>query len=410
MLKQFFFILFLFALAAVGSALLNPVQAQVAVKGETVHTMAGAPIKNGVVLIRDGKIEQVGPASEVKIPIGYRTLSAKVVTPGLIDAHTVIGLSGYLNQAQDQSQLDQSEAMQPELRAIDAYNAQERLVEWVRGFGVTTLHTGHGPGALISGQTMIVKTTGDTVETALLKPVSMVAVTLGSGSLAREGKSPGTRAKQIALLRSELIKAQEYVTKRDTAPDDKKPARNLRMETLSQVIKGELRLLVTVHRAEDILSALRVAKEFNVQIVLDGVAESYLVKDQIKAAGVPVIIHPTMFRSNGDTENLSMETASVLRKAGISVALQSHFEGYVPKTRVVLFEAAAAAANGLSFEEALGTVTIEAARILGISDHVGSLEVGKDADVVLFDGDPFEYTSHTTGVIINGKIVSEEAR
>ncbi|HMZ82413.1 MAG TPA: amidohydrolase family protein, partial [Acidobacteriota bacterium] len=143
---------------------------------------------------------------------------------------------------------------------------------------------------------------------------------------------------------------------------------------------------------------------------LDGAAESYLVKDQIKAAGVPVIIHPTMFRSNGDTENLSMETASALRKAGIPVALQSHFEGYVPKTRVVLFEAAVAAANGLSFEEALGTITIEAARILGIANRVGSLEAGKDADVVLFDGDPFEYASHTTGVVINGKIVSEEAR
>lgn len=410
MLKKFFFMFFLFVLSGAESAVLNPVQAQVAIKGETVHTMAGAPLKNGVVLIRDGKIEQVGPAEQVKIPNGYRTLSAKVVTPGLIDAHTVIGLSGYLNQPQDQSQLDQSESMQPELRAIDAYNAQERLVEWVRGFGVTTLHTGHGPGALISGQTMIVKTTGDTVESALVSPTSMVAVTLGSGSLAREGKSPGTRAKQIALLRSELIKAQEYVAKRDTAPDDKKPARNLRMETLGQVIKGELRLLVTVHRAEDILSALRVAKEFKVQIVLDGAAESYLVKDQIKAAGVPVIIHPTMFRSNGDTENLSMETASVLRKAGIPVALQSHFEGYVPKTRVVLFEAAVAAANGLSFEEALGTITIDAARILGIANRVGSLEAGKDADVVLFDGDPFEYTSHTTGVVINGKVVSEEAR
>src|SRR5579862_5101957 len=154
--------------------------AQVAVRGETVHTMAGAPITDGVVLIRDGKIERVGPASQVKIPDGYQVLNAKVVTPGLIDAHTVVGLSGYLNQTQEQDQLEGSAPIQPELRATDAYNAQERLVEWLRGFGVTTLHTGHGPGALVSGQTMIVKTTGDDSPASVISPEAMIAVTLGA--------------------------------------------------------------------------------------------------------------------------------------------------------------------------------------------------------------------------------------
>src|SRR6266446_5694919 len=117
------------------------VNAQVAIKGETIYTMAGSPIKDGVVLIRDGKVEKVGPASTVTIPNGYKTLSAKVVTPGLIDAHTVVGLSGYLNQPQDQDQLEKSTATQPELRAIDAYNSREKLVEYLRGFGITTIHT-----------------------------------------------------------------------------------------------------------------------------------------------------------------------------------------------------------------------------------------------------------------------------
>ncbi len=182
------------------------------------------------------------------------------------------------------------------------------------------------------------------------------------------------------------------------------------METLARVVGARCRFWSTAQRAHDIVAALRLANEFNVRIVLDGGAEAYLVADQIKAAGVPVIVHATMYRAAGETENLSMETAATLRKAGIPVALQSGYEGYVPKTRVVLFEAAVAAANGLTFDEALAAVTIDAARIIGVVERVGSLEAGKDADLALFDGDPFEYTTHVTGVIINGQVVSETAR
>lgn len=381
--------------------------AQVAVRGETVHTMAGAAVKDGVVLVgRDGKIERVGPASAVRIPAGYRTLRAKVVTPGLVDGHSVVGLAGYLNQPHDQMQLDTSTAIQPELRALDAYNARETLVEWLRIHGVTAVHTGHAPGALVPGQTMVVKTRGDEVEQAVLVPFAAVAATLGSGGLAGQGKSPGNRSKAVAMLRAELIKAKEYAVKQ-AGPEDKRPARDLRLEALGKVLGKDVPLLVTAHRASDILTALRIAKEFDVRIVLDGAAESYLLTSQIKAAGVPVILHPTMARAGGDTENMSFETASTLRAAGIPVALQSGYESYVPKTRVVLFEAAAAAANGLTFDQALATVTIDAARILGVDKRVGSLEPGKDGDLALFDGDPFEYLTHVTGVVIDGIVVSE---
>jgi imidazolonepropionase-like amidohydrolase len=392
--------------------------AQVAVRGETVYTMSGAPLKNAVVLVKDGKIEAVGPAASVTIPAGYRTLAAKVVTPGLVDARSTVGLSGFLNQPHDQDQLETSAAVQPELRAIDAYNPTDRLVGWLRGFGITTVHTGHGPGALVSGQTMIVKTRGRDVESDTMVPFAMVAATLGDGARTREeGKAPGTRAKAIALLRAELIKAQEYSTKleavgkpaseekdKDKAKD---PERNLKLEALARVLDGKVPLLVSVERAQDILTVLRLRDEFKIKVVLDGAAEAYMVKDQIKKAGVPVIVHATMYRSVGETENLSMETASVLKKAGIPVAIESGFESYVPKTRVVLFEAAVAAANGLSFDEALATITIDAARLLGIEKRVGSLEVGKDGDLALYDGDPFEYTSHCTGVVIQGEVVSE---
>ncbi|MGD9563346.1 MAG: amidohydrolase family protein [Pyrinomonadaceae bacterium] len=377
--------------------------AQIAVKGETVWTMNGEPITNGVVLVKEGKIETVGPASSVRIPANYRVISAKVVTPGLIDAHTVIGLNGYLNQPHDQMALESSSAIQPELRAIDAYNAEEKLIAWVRSFGVTTIHTGHQPSALVSGQTMIAKTTGENVDEATMVPTAMIAVTLGNSGIAGSGKSPGTRAKQIAMLRAELIKAQESSKKADAAKD-------LKTEILAKVIKREIPLMITAQRSQDIMSALRLAKEFNIRIVLDGAADAHMLIDEIKASGFPVIVHPTMARAGGDTANLSLTTASKLKAAGIPTALQSGYEGYVPKTRVVLFEAAMAAANGLSRSDALEMITIDAARLLGIDARTGSLAAGKDADIALFDGDPFEFTTHCTGTIIDGNVVSTVVR
>jgi imidazolonepropionase-like amidohydrolase len=215
------------------------------------------------------------------------------------------------------------------------------------------------------------------------------------------------------MLRAELIKAREYQEKqrRAAAAEKAEPvARDLRLETLGRVLSGEQPLMITTHRAQDIASALRLAKEFNIKFWLDGAAEAYMLIDDIKAAGVPVIVHPTMQRSIGDQENLSFETASKLVAAGVPVALQSGFEAYVPKTRVVLFEAAVAAANGLSFDQALRTITIDAARILGIENRVGSLELGKDGDIAIYDGDPFEYTTHCVGCVIQGRVVSEVVR
>ena len=379
------------------------VSAQIAVKGETVWTMAGEPIRNGVVLVNNGKITAVGPAASVQIPANYRVIEAKVVTPGLIDARTVVGLNGYLNQPHDQMGLDGGGSFQPELRAIDAYNPEEKLVEWVREFGVTTIHTGHQPGALSSGQLMIAKTAGKNVDEVTVRATSMISVALGGSGMAGQGRSPGTRAKQVAMLRAELIKAQENSKKSD-AP------RDLRSQIMMQVIKGEVPLLVYAERAQDIMTALRIAKEFDIRIVLEGAAEAQAVINEIKASGFPVILHPTMARSGGERENLSRETAAKLKAAGIPFALQSGYEGYVPKTRVVLFEAAIAAAQGLGPANALAAITIDAARILGIDDRVGSIAVGKEADLAMYNGDPFEYTTNCIGTMIGGKIVSETIR
>ncbi len=382
------------------------VTAQIAIQADTVYTMVGAPIVDGVVLVRDGEIEQVGAANDVAIPSGYQTLSTSVVTPGLIDAHSVVGLAGMYNTDADQDQLDTSSPIQPELRAIDAYNAREELVAWIRDLGVTTVHTGHGPGAPVSGQTMIVKTNGTTVGTALVDSTTMVAMTLGP-SVERRFQSPGTRAKTVAMLREHFIQAQTY---RDRMQSDNPPTRDLGMEAMVRVLDGDVPALITAHRHTEILSALRLAEEFGFNLVLDGAAEAYMVLDEIRAAGIPVLVHPPMTRPGGEAANAAFTTAARLHEAGVPFAFQSGYEGYVPKTRVVLFEAAIATTNGLDRTAALEALTIDAARILGLADRVGSLEPGKQADLVLYEGDPFEYTTRVCHVIIDGAIASDTCR
>jgi len=379
-----------------------------AVRAGELHTVSGPVLTDAVVVVQGGKITAVGPASSTPIPVGVRVLEAAVVTPGLVDAHSVVGLAGYLNQEQDQDQLDRSEPLQPELRAIDAYDARERLIEWIRGFGVTTVHTGHGPGALMSGQTMIVKTRGDTVDEAVIVEAAMIAATLGPSAQPGGKKSPGTRGKAAAMLRERLLKGQAYLEKREAGGDDFTP--NLRDEATARLLTGELPLLMTVHRHQDIATALRIAEEFGLRLVLDNAPEAHLLVDELVSAGVPVIVHPTMQRAAGESENLSWNTASLLADAGVPFAFQSGFESYVPKTRVVLFEAAIAASTALGRERALRACTLGAAELLGVDGRVGSIEVGKDGDLALYDGDPFEYLSHCVGTVIEGEVVSEGAR
>lgn len=400
MMNRVLFGLIIAAAMTLSFGVADQAEAQIAVKGEIVYTISGDPIENGVVLIRDGNIERVGPANRVSIPSGYEVHEAKVVTPGMIDARTVVGLAGYYNEDHDQDQLETTHAVQPELRAIDSYNSREYLVGFLRSEGMTTIHTGHGPGAVISGQTMVAKTIGNSVDEATVHPAKMLSVTLGPG-IRGTFNTPGTRAKAVAMLRQELIRAQDYGKKRADGEIDSK---DLKMEALADLLDGEMTALVSAHTAHDIVTALRVQKEFGFPMVLEGASEAYLVMDEIKEAGVTVVIHPKMIRPFGEAKNSSMETAGKLVEEGIPVVFQSGFEGYVPKSRIARFEAAVAAANGLDHADALYSLTLGAAKLLNIEDRVGSLETGKDADLVLFNGDPFEYTTVAETVIINGEV------
>ena len=377
-------------------------QTQHAVRADTLYTMTGdGPIVDGVVLIEGATIVEVGPASEVDIPTGATVHEATVATPGLIDPRGTVGVSGLENVPANQDQLDTSAPIQPALRAIDAYNPREDLVRFVRRLGITTVHTGHAPGALVSGQTATFSTTGGTVGEALRDSLTTVAFTLGPDAQARF-ESPGTRPKGVAMLRQALLNAR-------AAMDDESPTTDLGRATLQKVLRGDVPALVTAHRAHDIQAALRLQAEFGVDLILDGAAEAYLVADEIAAADVPVILHPTMTRPSGTTANAAFTTAAVLHEAGVPVAIQSGWEPYVPKTRVVLYEAAIAVANGLPRRAGLESITSAPAQILGL-DTIGTLAPGRTADVALFDGDPFEYTTRVCTVLSSGTVVSDECK
>lgn len=382
---------------------------QVAVKADIVYTVSGSPIRDAVVLVKDGKIEKVGSAASTTIPAGYRVLTAKAVTPGLIDARTVVGLAGALNIPVDQDQLEKSSPIQPDLRAIDAYNPDEALVKWQREYGVTTIHTGHGIGALISGQTMIAKTKPGTVEDVTIQPLCMLAMTIGP-SVSGNFSSPGTKAKQVSMLRTELLKAREHLKKMEDKDSSKRPAPDLKMDMLARLLKREIKAVITANASVDIMNAIRLQKEFGFKLVLDGAAEAYRLIPQIKESGAEVILHATMSRNEGDKVNMNRESAAILTAAGIPVSIESGYESYVPKTRIVLLEATQAIAYGLSFEDALKSVTLNPAKLLGVDGRVGSIEPGKDADLVLYDGPPFEYLTRVCAVIIDGVQVSDVCR
>jgi imidazolonepropionase-like amidohydrolase len=377
-------------------------KAQTAIKADIIYTAAGAAIRNGIILVKDGKIQQVGTG--ISIPEGYTILEAKAVTPGLVDARSVVGFSGALNIPTDQDQVERSSPIQPELRAIDAYNPEEKLVSYVRGWGVTTLHTGHGMGALISGQTMVAKTKAGTADNVVVIPEAMLAMTLGEG--VSGFTSPGTRAKQMAMLRTELLKAQTYAQKMAGKDTSKRPTFDLKMDMLAKLLSGKVKGLVYANKTNDIMNAIRLCREFGFKLVIEGAAEAYKLIEEIKAANAEVVLHATMARNGGDMVNMTRESAAILTAAGISVSIETGYEGYVPKTRVLLFEAAQAMVHGLPYEEAIKAVTINPAKLLGIDARVGSIAAGKDADLVLFNGDPLEYLTKVCYVMIEGEVVS----
>jgi imidazolonepropionase-like amidohydrolase len=392
---------------------------KIAIEADTLYTEGPArTINHGVVLIENGKITAVGPANTTKIPEGYELLRTKIATPGLIDAKTSVGLSGNYNIPADQDQDERTDPNTADVRALDSFNPREPLIDYVREFGVTTVQTGPGPDNPIAGQAGIFKTSGPhgvrEVDAMVVRAYSAMVFNLGEepkNAYGAKGRTPATRMGIAHIIRKALLDTQEYRNKWDAweksekKDSSKRPSRDLKLEALARVISGEVPAVFLADREDDISTAIRLAHEFKLKLVLAQATEGYLARDVIRRTGVPVMVGPTAQPLDAlQTQNASIENAALLADVGVPIAFSSGFSGYVPKNRVLLFEAALAAANGLGAERALEAATIGAARILSIADRVGSLEPGKDADLALFDGDPFEYTTHVEAVLVNGEM------
>jgi imidazolonepropionase-like amidohydrolase len=371
------------------------------IRAGRVHTANGEAIADGAIVVKDGVIQDVGPAAALKRPLGATTILTAEVTPGLIDAFCVAGLAGGWNIPADQDQDETSDPNQADLRVLDGFNPTEGLVEFVRANGVTVIHTTPGRANPIAGQTGIFRTDGRTAEGAAIRPVAGILINLGEvPKEANKAKGPGSRMAVAGLVRKAFADAQSYAAKKD-APKNAKSA------ALVQALDGTVPVYFAAHRMDDIATALRIAAEFKLKPVIALGTEAYRMADELKKAGVPVVVHPTMQRAASSMETLHGFTgnAAVLAGKGVPLAIGTAYEGYVPKTRVLRHEASAAAANGLGHERALKAVTIDAAKLLGIDAKYGSIEKGKVADLVLYDGDPFETRTQVTHTIMSGRVV-----
>ncbi len=372
-----------------------------AIRAGRIHTAAGEPIENGCIIVDHGLIKAVGRAADVPIPPGLPIIAAVEVTPGLIDAHTVCGLSGAYNIPADQDHDETSDPNQADLRVLDGYNPNDPHIEFLRAHGVTIVHAMPGRSVVIAGQTGIFRTSGTTVNSSLIRFPAGILVNLGESSKT-QGKFPQTRMASANLVRTALAQARNHAQ----IPAEKR-SRNLKAEALNSLLTGQLPMIISAHRSDDILTGLRLAKEYKLKPILSLATEGYLIADELQEAKVPVIVQPTMQRAGSNMETLNGFTgnAAVLAGKRIPIAIGTAFEGYVPKTRILRTEAAMAAVHGLGRDRALRAVTIDAAGLLGIHKERGSIAPGKAADLVLYDGDPFENATHVVYTICDGKIV-----
>ncbi len=389
------------------------------IRAGRVHTVSGEPILDGAIVVRGGKIEAVGPAARLKRPPKATTLTAHEVTPGLIDPLTCAGLTGAWNIPADQDQDEPSDPNQADLRAFDGFNPHEPLLEVLRANGVTVAHVSSGRVNVVGARTGVFRLAGGTAEEAALVPSFAVLVNLGETPKdAFKGKGPGTRMAVAAVVRKAFAEAKEKAGggKAKAAAAGgmaTKPDASLapKVAALIPAVEGRAPVIFAAHRADDVRTALRLADEFGLKAWVALGTEADFLADELARRQVPVLVHPTMQRAGASMEtiNTRLATAAALAAKGVPVAVCTSYEGYVPKTRNLRAEAAMAAANGLGHAAALRAVTLTPAKLLGIDRDYGSVEPGKAADLVLYDGDPFEHATHVTHTLIGGRVVYDRA-
>ncbi|RCX12744.1 imidazolonepropionase-like amidohydrolase [Anaerobacterium chartisolvens] len=388
------------------------------VKNGKILTMAGISYDNGYILADEAKIIEIGDdISKAERAVSGRgdvtviDAEACYVLPGFIDAHCHVGMWEDSVGFEGDDGNESTDPVTPQLRAIDAvYHADRAFVEAREG-GVTTVVTGPGSSNVIGGQFAALKTYGRRIEDMIIKAPVAMKVAFGENPKTvynEKRQMPITRMATAALLRENLMKAAEYkeLLEKHYADEENndKPEFDIKLDALVKVLRREIPVKAHAHRADDILTAVRIAREFGIDLTIEHCTEGYLIKDILLEEGVRAIVGPLITdRSKIELKNQSIKAPGILSRAGIKLAIMTDHP-CIPIQYLCLC-AAIAAREGMDETEALKAITINAAQITGIDDRVGSLEKGKDADMVIFKGHPFELKSRVYATIINGNIV-----
>lgn len=385
------------------------------IKGGKIKPITGAEIENGELLIGDdGKIAAIGKT--VDAPADAKVIDATgcLVTPGFIDAHCHIGIDEEGMRWEGNDCNEYSSPVPPEMRSIDGINPRDEAFHLALEGGVTTATTGPGSANVLGGTFVALKLDGNCIDDMIVKyPVAM-KIAFGEnpkGCYGQNGhKEPVTRMAVAALLREQLFKAKRYAAEIDAAEKDPTKTRpfDMQLEALLPVIRKQIPLKAHAHRADDILTALRIAREFDLDITLDHCTEGHLIVDQLVKAGKPVLVGPSFgSKSKIELREKTFETAGILDRAGLEVCIITDAP-VIPLYYLPLCAGLAVKA-GMKEESAWRAITINPAHVVGIADRVGSLEVGKDADIAIFEGNPLrDIQCRTKAVFVGGKQVVGE--
>lgn len=379
------------------------------IKNGHIKPMVGPELERGCILADDeGKIAAI--AEEIEAPEGAEVIDAggRLVTPGCVEAHCHIGLDneGMGWEGHDYNEI--VDPLTPQLRAIDSINPIDEAFGLALRGGVTTACTGPGSANVVGGSFAAIKLSGKRVDKMIVKSPLAMKCAFGENPKRCYGKnsnkSPMTRMGTASLLRELLFKTRRYMEEKE---DGKNPAYDMKLEAMIPVIKGEIPLKAHAHRADDILSSIRIAKEFGVKLTLDHCTDGALIADELAEEGFPAFVGPTLGgKSKIELQNKSFKTPAVLHEAGVPISIIT--DAPVIPLQFLPMCAGLAAAEGLDMEEAWRAITINPARQTGIADRVGSLEAGKDADIVIWTADPLTTIGGRAYItVVNGKVVCE---
>lgn len=379
------------------------------IKNGLIHDMVKKTPYKGEILVDGKKIVAIG--TKVKAPKNAKVIDAKGlnVYPGFIDAHSHLGLDGYGMGFEGQDYNEMNDNLTPQLRAIDSFNPLDETVAQARKAGVTCVATGQGSSNAIGGTWIAVKTVGKCVDDMIVKnPIAMKCALGENPKRVYQNKDNYARMSTVGHMRNMILKAKDYLARKEAANGDvtKMPGFDFKCEAMIPVLKREIPLKVHCHQANDILTAIRVAKEFDLKLTLEHVTEGHLIADELaKHKDIPMAVGPTLTHaSKVELRNKSWTTPNILNKKGCMVSIVTDAP-VIPQQYLPLCASLAVQA-GMDPYEALKAITINPAKHIGIEDRVGSLKVGKDADIIFYDGDPFDVSSKCVKVIIDGKEVN----